>query len=241
MGSSWRIGRIAGIDVYVHFTFILLLAWVALRHYTAHGSLADVMVGLAYIPVLFGLVVLHELGHALAARHYGIRTRDIILLPVGGVARMEEMPADAAKELVVALAGPAVNLVLAAAIFLALTLGRGLSPVGDVFRVGGSFLEQLFWVNVSLALFNLLPAYPMDGGRVLRALLAMRLDHARATEVAAVIGKGMAIVFAILGLFYNPFLIFIALIVWSGASQEASQVGMRPAPRGRRAHRRTHV
>ena len=229
MSWSWRIGRIAGINVYVHFTFLLLLAWVILEHYQAHGDLAEAMSGLVFTLALFGIVVLHELGHALAARRYGIRTRDITLLPIGGVARMERMPEDPRQELVVALAGPAVNVVLAAGIYLVLALGQGPSPVGGVLRVGGGFLDQLFWVNVSLALFNLLPAFPMDGGRVLRALLAMRLDYVRATQVAASVGQAMALLFAFLGLFYNPFLIFIAFFVWLAAAQEASLVQMRSA------------
>lgn len=144
MSGSWRIGRIAGIDVYVHFTFLLLLGWVAISHYLAHGDLAEAMSGLAFILALFGIVVLHELGHALAARRYGIRTRDITLLPIGGVARLERMPEDPWQELVVALAGPAVNVVLAVVIYLVLAMGRGLSPFGAALQVGGGFLDRLF-------------------------------------------------------------------------------------------------
>src|SRR6267378_3223325 len=138
MSWSWRIGRIAGIDVYVHFTFLLLLAWVAVAYYLPNRDLAQAMAGLIFILALFGIVVLHELGHALAARQYGIRTRDITLLPIGGVARLERMPEDPRQELVVALAGPAVNVVIAAGVYTGLALGQGLMPLGQVVRVGGS-------------------------------------------------------------------------------------------------------
>jgi Zn-dependent protease/CBS domain-containing protein len=233
MGWSWRIGRIAGIDVYIHFTFLFLLAWVGLEYYFVGHRVADALYGLLFIVVLFGIVVLHELGHALAARRYGIQTRDITLLPIGGVARIERMPDNPKQELIVALAGPAVNVILALGLFIGLELGPGLVPIHEVPRFGGEFVNQLFWVNVSLAVFNLLPAFPMDGGRVLRALLAMRLDYVRATQVAAWVGQGMAILLGFLGLIAgNPFLIFIALFVWMGAAQEASMAQMRSAMDG---------
>ncbi|MGP0064276.1 MAG: site-2 protease family protein [Isosphaeraceae bacterium] len=229
MGWSWRIGRIAGIDVYVHPTFLILLAWVGLGHYLAHGDPAEAFRGVAFILALFGIVVLHELGHALTARRYGIRTRDITLLPIGGVARLERIPEVPSQELLVALAGPAVNVVMAAAIYLGLWLGGGLSPIDESLQVGGGFLQQMFWVNVSLVIFNMIPAFPMDGGRVLRALLAMRCDYVRATQIAAVIGQGIAMLFGLLGLFVNPFLIFIALFVWLAGAQEAGVVMLRSA------------
>ena len=232
MKWSWRIARIAGIDLYVHVTFLILVGWVALSHYLARQSPADAFTGVAFIFSLFAIVVLHELGHALTARRFGIPTRDITLLPIGGVARLDRMPQDPKQELLVALAGPAVNVVLAAILFVVLELGEGLAAYGQVVRVGGSFLDQLFWVNVSLAVFNLLPAFPMDGGRVLRGLLALRMDYLRATQIAAAIGQAMAVLFGFVGLFTNPFLVFIALFVWLGAAGEASMVQMRSALAG---------
>jgi len=226
---SWRIGRIAGVDVYVHSTFLLLLAWVAISHYLEHQRLADAAYGLFFIITLFGIVVLHELGHALMARRFGIRTRDITLLPIGGLARLERMPEDPTQELLVALAGPAVNVALAGVLFVILAFTSGLAALNDVNLVGGSFLANLVAVNVALAVFNLIPAFPMDGGRVLRAFLAMRMDYVRATHIAASIGQALALLMGFLGLFYNPFLVFIALFIWMGAAQEASMVQMKAA------------
>lgn len=232
MTWSWRLGKIAGIDVYVHFTFLILLIWVAVSHYLHEGSLSQALGGLLFILSLFLIVVLHELGHALAARRYGIRTKDITLLPIGGVARLERIPEKPKQELVVALAGPLVNIVIAASLYLGLMLREGFASFDDTIRVGGSFIQQMFWINIFLAGFNLLPAFPMDGGRVLRALLAMRMDYVEATQLAARIGQGFALLFGLIGLFMNPFLVFIALFVWMGAAQEASMVQMRAAISG---------
>ena len=227
MKWSWRIGRLAGIDLYVHVTFLLLVSWVAITYYAPRRSIADALSGVAFILCLFAIVVLHELGHALTARRFGIPTRDITLLPIGGVARLERMPDDPKQELLVALAGPAVNVVLAAVFFVMLRLGGGVTAVSDMAGVGGSFLSRMLWVNVTLVVFNMLPAFPMDGGRVLRAMLALRMDYVRATRVAATVGQAMAVVFGFIGLLANPFLVFIALFVWMGAAGEAATVQLR--------------
>jgi Zn-dependent protease len=229
MGGSWRIGRIAGIGIFVHPTFLLLLVWVMVTNYLAHDDPMEAFSGLFFIVTLFGIVILHELGHALAARRFGIRTRDITLLPIGGVARLERIPEIPWQELVVALAGPAVNVLIAGVIYAGLMLGPGLRPMTDATRLSGDFFQEFFWVNIWLAVFNMVPAFPMDGGRALRALLAMRLDYVRATQLAAVIGQGIAVLFGVLGVIYNPFLIFIAIFVWIAAAQEAGAVQLRSA------------
>lgn len=229
MGWSWRIGRIAGIDVYVHPTFLLLLAWVAVAHYLVHDDWTEALYGVVFILALFGIVVLHELGHALTARHYGIRTRDITLLPIGGVARLERIPEVPSQELAVAVAGPAVNVVLASLIYLGLAVTGHLGSLNEVLTGGGGFIQQLFWVNVSLVVFNMVPAFPMDGGRVFRALLAMQFDYVKATQIAASVGQAIALLFGLLGLSYNPLLIFIALFVWFAGAQESGFVQIRSA------------
>jgi Zn-dependent protease/CBS domain-containing protein len=219
---SFHLARIAGIDVRVHATFFLLLAWFGFVYY-AEGGPAAVFTGLSFIILLFVCVILHEFGHALAARAYGINTPDITLLPIGGLARLERMPDKPWQELVVALAGPAVNVVIAFALYI--VIGR-LFDFGELQAVaegGGNLLTKLLAINVMLVAFNLLPAFPMDGGRVLRALLAMRLKHAKATRIAAIVGQIVAVLFGLLGLFGgNPFLLFIAVFVFFGAKAEAS-------------------
>lgn len=239
MRWSWRVGRIAGIGLCIHFTFPLLLFWAGFSQYVARRSWADAALGVGLVLVLFTIVVLHELGHALTARRFGIRTRDITLLPIGGVARLERMPEKPREELLVALAGPAVNVALALLFYVFGGAGHRLSGLTEVPLHYRDILGLLMWANIVLAVFNLLPAFPMDGGRVLRALLATRLNYARATRVAATIGQAMALVFAFFGLsfffiasfrdFSNPFLLLIAAFVWMGASQEAGLVEFRSA------------
>jgi len=236
MRWSWRIGRIAGIGIYMHATFLLLLVWVGLVEYRASGTVASVAPALVFILAVFGVVVLHELGHALTARRFGIATRDITLLPIGGVARLERMPREPRQELLIALAGPAVNVALAALLYVVLAATGGASPSADLTAPPGAadgvaqargLLSRLLSVNLWLAGFNLIPAFPMDGGRVLRAVLAMRSgDYDRATAQAARVGRLFALLFGVVGLFVvrNPFLVFIALFVWLGAAGEAAAV-----------------
>jgi len=229
MKWSWKITTIAGIDVFIHATFLLIIGWVGLSYWQQTGTLTGTLEGILFTLLLFGCVVLHEFGHALTARRYGIKTRDITLYPIGGVARLERMPDRPIQELWVALAGPAVNVVIALLLLGWLVVSNTLAPITGLSMTGGPFLERLLLVNVSLVLFNLIPAFPMDGGRVLRSLLALRLEYTRATQIAATVGQGLALLLGLAGLFSNPFLVFIAFFVWIGAGQEASMVQMKTA------------
>lgn len=234
MKWSIKIGRLLGIELYLHFTFLLLLAFLGLVYWRSTHSVEASLNGVAFIVALFGCVLLHELGHALMARRYGIHTRDITLLPIGGLARLEKMPEEPIQEFWVAVAGPLVNVVIAAILFAWLWATDGFAPAEEVGLTQGSVRQRLMAVNIVLVLFNLLPAFPMDGGRVLRALLAVRLGRRRATAIAANIGQGMAIFFGIIGFLYNPFLIFIAIFVYLGAQAEAGMVEMQSALQGLR-------
>jgi Zn-dependent protease/CBS domain-containing protein len=229
---AWKVGRVFGIGIYVHATFWLLVAWIGLSYLAASGSPMAALGGIALVLSVFGIVVLHELGHALVARSFGIRTRDITLYPIGGVASLERIPERPVQELLVTLAGPAVNIVLAALLFVVLALRNEPIDANALLLPNGSFLVKLFFVNLTIAAFNLIPAFPMDGGRVLRALLALRMEYVRATEVAARIGQALAIVFGLLGLYANPMLIVIALFVWLGAKQESSFAQLKSALAG---------
>jgi Zn-dependent protease/CBS domain-containing protein len=218
MGWSLPIARIAGIQLRIHVTFLLLIAWLAYGYYAEGGSSAA-LGRVLFILLLFLCVVLHEFGHAFAAKAYGINTPDITLLPIGGVARLQRMPEEPKQELIIAIAGPLVNVVIALCLFLVIGSRALVSPMA---MQSGDLLTNLLAINIALVLFNLLPAFPMDGGRVLRALLATRMSYVRATQVAATIGQGFAFLFGFAGLFGNPFLLFIALFVYVGASQEAA-------------------
>ncbi|HEV3343699.1 MAG TPA: site-2 protease family protein [Pirellulales bacterium] len=249
MKWSWKLGTVAGIGIFVHWTFLILIGWIVLsdvvrgaqHNQPANRILAEALEGTLYIVAIFACIVLHELGHALTARRYGVRTQDITLLPIGGVARLERMPEDPIQEFWIAVAGPAVNVAIAIGLSgVLLVLGSGVaffsmpSITIDVFERFDKFLMQLLWVNLFLVGFNAIPAFPMDGGRVLRAVLAhFSGDYVRATQVAASIGQMLAIALGFFGLFAtNPFLVFIALFVYLGAQEEAHLVQMRSLMKG---------
>ena len=230
MKGVLRLGSVFGIRIEVHWTFTLLLIWVAFLELQQGANFDRILMNEALIVFLFVCVVLHELGHALTAKKFNINTEKIILLPIGGVATLEKMPEKPGQELLVALAGPAVNVVIA--ILLALIV-----PVKSYFNFDAVVLEEilyrptfqnflfyLFIANVMLVFFNLIPAFPMDGGRVLRALLTFKLGRVEATKIAAGIGQVLAFFFFVLGLFFNPFLILIALFIFFGAYGENQMV-----------------
>src|SRR5947209_6253661 len=218
MKWSWKLGRVFGIDVFVHASFLLLIAWLILTSYWDSGDLTSAMMGSLFTIALFVCIILHEFGHALAARRFGIATRDVTVLPIGGLARLERIPEEPRQELAVALAGPLVNLVIAIALYGFLhATGAYQPPFGNGFS-DAPFLERLMVSNLFLVGFNLLPAFPMDGGRVLRALLATRFEYGRSTRVAAMLGQTMALFFGVSGVMGNPVLILIAVFVWIGAA-----------------------
>jgi Zn-dependent protease/CBS domain-containing protein len=230
MRWSITIGSFGGTAVKIHITFILFLAWIAFSGWSRGGPVAALDSTL-FIVLLFACVVLHEFGHIAAARRYGIRTPEVTLLPIGGVASLQRLPSDPAQELVVALAGPAVNLVIGLVLIAAL----GSAHPSDLTQIDDpklSLLGRLAIANIFLVVFNLIPAFPMDGGRVLHALLAMQVGGARATEIAARIGQALAFGLGFLGLFGNPLLLFIAIFVYIAAGGEAQMSAAQQALTG---------
>lgn len=216
----------------MHLTLLILLVWIASTYMMQGVGLGATALGIVLVLTIFAIIVVHELGHALVARRYGIATRDIMLLPVGGIASLERMPDKPSQELAVAIVGPLINLALAGVLYIGIALAGGSTRIAEATSLGGAIATQLMWINIGLAVFNLIPAFPMDGGRVLRALLSMRMGHERATDIAARLGKGFAVVLGIIGLFYNPMLVLIAFVVWSGASQERALVQLKSAITG---------
>ena len=236
MRWSFKIAHLAGIDVRIHVTFFMLLAWIGLL-YLRGGGVPAAVHGILFVCLVFLCVLLHEFGHALAARRYGIRTPDITLLPIGGVARLERIPENPIQELVVAIAGPLVNVVIAAGLWVYLGLTKTMPSPETIAQASAGLPVKLLAVNVTLVVFNLIPAFPMDGGRILRAFLAMHMPYARATGIAASIGQVIAFVFGIYGLLeQQPMLVLVAVFVFFGAQSEAAFAEMRSVSSGLRVN-----
>ena len=232
MRSSLKIASISGIEVRIHITFLLFLAWIWFSYYEIAGA-SGATQGVLFILALFACVLLHEFGHAFAARAFGIQTPDITLLPIGGVARLSRIPDEPWQELAVAVAGPLVNVVIAAALIFVVHEAAPFDQLESIENPRIELLAKLASVNIVLVLFNLIPAFPMDGGRVLRAILAMAMPYSRATWIAARIGQVLAICLAAYSYFgpiKNPILIFIAFFIFIGAQQEAAMARMRQTP-----------
>src|SRR5467141_2293454 len=226
MRWSWKIATVAGIQIRVHVTFPLLLVWLFWAG--ANRGIAQAAEGVAFILAVFGCIVLHEFGHALTGRRFGVITRDITLLPTGGVARLDRIPRHPRQEVTIALAGPLVNVAIASVLLLYMRLAPGVYDFSDPVLFERSFTARLFMVNVFIVAFNLIPAFPMDGGRVLRALLAMRMNYVRATRIATWIGQGLAIVFGIAGVMTElHMLLLVGLFVFLAAGEEYAMVAAR--------------
>lgn len=233
MRGSHKIARIAGVDVKVHWTFLILLGWGFFSFYRETSQVESGLYGVGFALAVFGCVLAHEYGHVLMARRFGIRTRHITLLPIGGLASLEKIPEKPSEELWVAIAGPAVNFLLAGVLFIYLSATSQLVNLESLSIVDPShFAESIFAVNLLLFVFNLIPAFPMDGGRVLRAVLAMRWDRAKATRFAAGIGRTLAVGFVFLGFFGNFMMVFIGLFIYLGATAESRQVLTKSALEG---------
>lgn len=222
-----KAGRFYGIDVHIHWTFWLLIA-IYLLAVAQSSGLAQGLLAVALILAVFFCVLLHEYGHALAARRFGIRTLDITLMPIGGLARLERLPDRPWQEFVIAVAGPLVNVAIAVLLLPLVLLDLITTPAAPAIQLGGSLLSQLMYVNIVLVVFNMLPAFPMDGGRVLRSLLAMKLGQLRATSIAARVGRWMALLFAIWAVFiqWNPMLLLLAGFIFVTGTMELLQVKM---------------
>ncbi|TAK46855.1 MAG: site-2 protease family protein [Xanthobacteraceae bacterium] len=231
MTWSLKIGTVAGTAVRVHVTFLLFLAWIFAASYATGGATAA-WNGLVFMVLLFACVLLHEFGHIFTARAFGVTTPDVTLLPIGGVARLDRIPEQPREELLIAIAGPLVNVAIAIALIAVAGARFDPGPLASVDDARIPLVDKLAVVNLFLALFNMIPAFPMDGGRVLRAALAARLGFTRATGIAAAIGQGVAFLLGFLGLLFNPMLIFIAIFVYLAAASEAHMVSLRTVARG---------
>lgn len=228
MKWSFRVARVSGIDIRVHLTFGLILLIGAAHWGFPYGATGAVF-GALFMLTLFACVALHELGHSLVAQRFGVSVKEILLLPIGGVARLGREPSRPVHELLIAIAGPLVNVVIAVALIAGslLVWGPGWFAEGTFARAAlagpsvGTFVASLLFSNVALAVFNMIPALPMDGGRVLRSILAMLLGKLRATTIAATVGQILAAGLGLLGLMSsNVILVLIGVFVFFGATQE---------------------
>lgn len=237
MKGSFKIGSIAGINLFIHWTFAILIAYIIFSSYRAGQNAQQILWSVLFVLSIFVTVVLHEMGHALAAKKFNIITRDITLLPIGGLARLETIPEKPKEELIVAIAGPVVNITIAVIIGLFITIPE-VKNLNEQLSNGinaTNFFLAFYFVNLWLAIFNFIPAFPMDGGRVLRALLAMKFERHIATNIAARIGQVLALGFIILGFYYNPFLIFIGLFIILSAQAEAEYTQIKSMLKGYQA------
>lgn len=222
MKYSLSLGRLAGIQIFVHWTFALLLLWIIIKAVNDGLGVAHVLWSVAFVLSIFACVVLHEMGHALMAKKYKVKTRDITLLPIGGIARLESIPEKPIEEMFVALAGPAVNFAIVLLLYPVVYYTTDVTEIQELYVINSkNFLLNFVNVNFVLGIFNMIPAFPMDGGRVLRALLSFKYDRAIATRIAATLGQVLAICFVFIGFFSNPFLIFIGLFIFLGAQAES--------------------
>ena len=236
MSWSIKLFKVKGIEVKIHLTFVLILIWAAYRWSVSTGEgLMGAVFGVVATLLLFASVTLHEFGHSLQALKFGIVVHDITLMPLGGLARIEEIPEDPAKEIRIAIAGPLVNFIIAGLLFgVGLLLNtRAIISLDELYRSMGQvswsgMLAYLTMTNLLMGLFNLIPAYPMDGGRILRASLAKKMDHSKATSIAVNIGQGLAMLFGLWGFMNGSYtLVLIAIFVWMGAGQEGKDVALK--------------
>ncbi|AOW20679.1 site-2 protease family protein [Urechidicola croceus] len=226
MKGNLKLGSVFGIKVLVHWTFIFLIIWVVFSEISQGRNLESILYNIAFVIAVFLCVVLHELGHALTAKRYGIQTKKITLLPIGGIASLDKIPESPKHEFLVTIAGPLVNLIIALLLYFVIPVeyitNQNFTEIMhsmDDFTLR-NFLFFLFIANIGLVVFNLIPAFPMDGGRIFRSILAMNMNRVKATSIASSVGQFIAVVFLLIGLIYNPILIFIALFIFLGAYGE---------------------
>ena len=231
MNGALKIGKVKGIKIQIHWSFWIIVLWIMMSYYMQSHSINAAVSGGLFVLAIFACVLLHELGHALTALRFGVKTKSITLLPIGGLANLEKIPEKPKQEFIIAVAGPLVNIAITFILYFvmqALDMFPSQEDLKQMVQSNKAFTPQMFLFNLMaanmiLALFNFIPAFPMDGGRMLRALLAMKMDRVSATQIASSIGKTLAIVFIFLGFFYDFWLVFIGLFVYLGAGAEAVQ------------------